>query len=523
MTASKSSVVVCSWAFPWGLPRHALTMIHPEPKDLPVATTVASPRGGDIAAPVVAGAAVVVAAPDGDYDTDSVESPVEMSSAVNFDAVLRSDDYSTTPFRDADDTRFTGERCATCCGCACVLYTVLVPFFWLTTWFTITNGRSGYDHEVWGPGDSFRRTYRKAIVKGLTKDDWAGVERGLGEVENHAAVIIGDASGELFSANVGWIRANQRMCVASASKLIAALAVHRIAARTAFSVDDPVSAYVDAWEDADGGRTTRVSHLLGFTTGFTPMPKSYKGGDDCVRPPTQNVGWGECVNEISRKERKYAPGMSYLYGPWHLVVAGYVALKAAGRPATHDAWIRTVENEVYRPSEVWATPEWPGINADAPWFFPFWGTMYLEQDFRFPDLAGGLRISGRQYGKILSALLGHRLLSPTDTARFFRDRTENVSWWENDLGGHNGVGNGYYHYVRIAASPSRRSPRGRIHETVPLLGERRVARLRRRCRRHEGRRDRREVLPGGAELLPRRPRPGHPLQRVLGFLPLGRL
>ena len=104
--------------------------------------------------------------------------------------------------------------------------------------------------------------------------------------------------------------------------------------------------------------------------------------------------------EISRNSGRIThSGGRYLYGPWHLIVAGYVALAAAGRPASTDAWLRTVEDEVFRPAGVKATPEYPGLQSDSPYFFPWWGAAYSEQDFRFPDLAGGMRMSGRQYGR----------------------------------------------------------------------------------------------------------------------------
>ena len=165
----------------------------------------------------------------------------------------------------------------------------------MTTWFTITHGRSGYDVEVWAPGDHFRRTYERAIAKGLRDDDWSGVSRGLRAVENHAAVLIGDARGERFEDRVGWIRPNQRMAIASASKLIAALAVHRVVARfrrfffSAFSrppvcvvveplggpgtqartdleLHSPVGDYVDAWTDDRG--TTRLAQCPGNPFNF---------------------------------------------------------------------------------------------------------------------------------------------------------------------------------------------------------------------------------------------------------------
>ena len=80
-----------------------------------------------------------------------------------------------------------------------------------------------------------------------------------------------------------------------------------------------------------------MSHLLSFTTGFSAMTYDKRSDVGCARPPNQ-PNWNDCVREIAAKPRTHAPGRSFLYGPWHLVVAGAVALRAAGRPLRRDAW-----------------------------------------------------------------------------------------------------------------------------------------------------------------------------------------
>ena len=114
-----------------------------------------------------------------------------------------------------------------------------------------------------------------------------------------------------------------------------------------------------------------------------------------MRPPDQ-PSWPACVREIAELERSHAPGESFNYGGWHLVLASAAALRAAGRPLTTDAWIRTVREEVFEPSGVKMEPNYAGYRWDFPPFFPWYGSWFEEDDAAFPDVGAGMVISGRQ-------------------------------------------------------------------------------------------------------------------------------
>ena len=64
-----------------------------------------------------------------------------------------------------------------------------------------------------------------------------------------------------------------------------------------------------------------------------------------------------------------------------------------------------------------AEPDYAGLYGDAPWIMPWWGGLYNDHDQGFPDLAAGLRMSGRQVGKVLRALLAGTLLGDSPPSR----------------------------------------------------------------------------------------------------------
>ena len=443
---------------------------------------------------------------DDDTDTTFVESPVEPVAPAPLDGAA--------PAAAAPRRRVAAERAATCCGCACVVHTMLAFPLWLVAWFAVTNGRDGYDSATWTPGDHFRREYQETIVDALRSGSWDAVDRGLRRSENHAALIVGDRGGERHAARVGWIRPGRRLSIASGSKWIAALAVHRVAASGALSLEDKVSDYVPEW--GDGAEPAKVSHLLSFTTGFSAMTYDKRSDVGCARPPNQ-PNWNDCVREIAAKPRTHAPGRSFLYGPWHLVVAGAVALRAAGRPLRRDAWIRTVREEVFEPSGIKAEPDYAGLYADAPWIMPWWGGASLRR-FYFSRRTFSSRFLRRPLQRPGAGLPGPvrraahvRPPGREDSARAARGEAPRRAT-------DGGLPPGPVRQ-RVQLPPGGvgllRGPSGRRRRRIPLRAGR-VARLRRgRARRGEGRRQflgelpRREVpLPGVA---------AHPaLLRLLG-------
>ena len=52
----------------------------------------------------------------------------------------------------------------------------------------------------------------------------------------------------------------------------------------------------------------------------------------------------------------YAPGASFQYSPWHMAVAGAMALKALGQPRTEEAWVQVLNDELFAPLGL-APPE----------------------------------------------------------------------------------------------------------------------------------------------------------------------
>jgi CubicO group peptidase (beta-lactamase class C family) len=275
------------------------------------------------------------------------------------------------------------------------------------------------------PGNEHRIALQGKIVQALATDDWTEVESAFDSAEHHGGLIIGDKSGRRWEKVNGKIDFETRYQIASESKHIAATCIYRLIARGILSLDAKPSDYFDFWPTAGNGSKVTLEHLLGFTAGFArddPEGWGFTGG--CARPPSDERStqpdWDTCVRQLAGDTFPFSPGESFQYGPWHLTVAGAMALAASGKPRTEAAWIELLTDEVFSALGL-AQPEYPPVERDILGDYANYGPS------AFPDLSGGLSMSGYEYETFAHAFMFGGFLPPRLLTNMIADHSTNVT------------------------------------------------------------------------------------------------
>lgn len=201
-------------------------------------------------------------------------------------------------------------------------------------------------------------------------------------------LAIYDAQGvKRFERMYGTFSPDQRIAIASASKMVAGLTILRLADQGFLSLDSTTGAVL-GWTGPQGGITLR--QLLSFTSG---LPREAP----CTLQ--QAITLAECVEEISRMTPVAAAGTRFDYGSTHLHVAARMAEVATGA-----SWADVFTAQIRTPL---------GLGADMRWY----SAPRLGLGTSNPLIAGGLRATMNEYARVLhlefsrGSWQGNRLLS----------------------------------------------------------------------------------------------------------------
>jgi CubicO group peptidase (beta-lactamase class C family) len=178
----------------------------------------------------------------------------------------------------------------------------------------------------------------------------------------------------VYERSYGGFSPTSTIAVASASKLIAGTLLLDLVARGELALDRTTSSVL-GWTGTRG--TITLQHLLSFTSGLTPEA-------GCTLNPL--ITLAACVNEIASSTLVAAPGVRFDYGSTHLHVAARMAEVVTGK-----SW-----NTLYR--ERLADPL--GIDASSRFF----ALPNAALGANNPLAAGGLRISARDYARLLAVV-----------------------------------------------------------------------------------------------------------------------
>lgn len=193
---------------------------------------------------------------------------------------------------------------------------------------------------------------------------------------------------KVFEQMYGDFSADQRVPVASASKLVSGVTLFRLMDEGYLTLDSTTGEIL-GWTGDQGAITLR--QLLSFTSGLAPE-------NQCTYDPT--VTLDECVSTISQTGVIAEPGTEFDYGSVHLDVAGRMAEVVTGK-AWNDVFAREIRDPL-------------GLPADIVYYAnPLKGTGTGN-----PLLAGGLVVSMNEYERLLHFVFdkgvwqGNALLAP---------------------------------------------------------------------------------------------------------------
>jgi CubicO group peptidase (beta-lactamase class C family) len=184
------------------------------------------------------------------------------------------------------------------------------------------------------------------------------------------AIYTGDGV-KVFEKMYGAFSPDQRVSIASASKLVSGVTIFRLIDQGFLSLDS-TTGDVLGWTGPNAAITLR--HLLSFTSGLPPE-------NLCTYQP--EVTLADCVELISESTLDADPGTRFDYGSTHLAVAGRMAEVVTGR-AWNDLFGDLIRDTIGMPSDIVYYTN--GLRAV--------GTIN-------PLLAGGLRVSMNEYERLL--------------------------------------------------------------------------------------------------------------------------
>jgi len=189
------------------------------------------------------------------------------------------------------------------------------------------------------------------------------------------AFALYDKSDRLvFSKSYGGFSVDDRVAVASASKLVSGLVLFAVIGKGSLSLDSTTGAVLGWPAPKD---TITLRQLLSFTSGLPPEA-------DCTSSLLTTLG--QCVDEIKKLEPTAAPGSRFDYGSTHLHVAARMAEVVTG-----SSWATLFNDNVRTPL---------GLPAEVAYFTAPRQSLGKQN----PLIAGGLRISTSEYAKILAAV-----------------------------------------------------------------------------------------------------------------------
>jgi CubicO group peptidase (beta-lactamase class C family) len=185
-------------------------------------------------------------------------------------------------------------------------------------------------------------------------------------------VAVYDAQGvKRFEKMYGAFSADQRVAVASASKLVSGLTILRLVDQGFLTLDSTTGGVL-GWSGPQAEITLR--QLLSFTSG---LPREAP----CTM--AQLVLLSECVDEIATMALVAAPGTRFDYGSTHLHVAARMAEVVTG-----DAWAEIFTAQLKAPL---------GLGADVAYYSAPRQALGTWN----PLIAGGLRATMNEYARVL--------------------------------------------------------------------------------------------------------------------------
>ena len=187
-------------------------------------------------------------------------------------------------------------------------------------------------------------------------------------------LTIYDAQGvKRFERMYGTFSADQRVAIASSSKMVAGLVIFRLIDQGFLTLDSTTGAVL-GWTGPQAAITLR--QLLSFTSGLEREAS-------CTL--SAGITLADCVTTISQQPLVAAPGTRFDYGSTHLQVAARMAEVVTGQ-----SWTNLFATQLKAPL---------GLNSpDLQWFTAPRQALGTSN----PLIAGGLRATMNEYARLLA-------------------------------------------------------------------------------------------------------------------------
>ncbi|HEY6126454.1 MAG TPA: serine hydrolase domain-containing protein [Steroidobacteraceae bacterium] len=187
-------------------------------------------------------------------------------------------------------------------------------------------------------------------------------------------LAIYDAQGvKRFEKMYGTFAANQRVAIASSSKMVAGLVLLRLVDQGFLTLDSTTGAVL-GWTGPQGAITLR--QLLSFTSGLER---------EAACTLLAGITLADCVTSISQQGLVAAPGTRFDYGSTHLHVAARMAEVVTGQ-----AWANIFATQLKAPLGL--------SSPDLAWFTAPRQALGTSN----PLIAGGLRATMSEYASLLA-------------------------------------------------------------------------------------------------------------------------
>lgn len=193
---------------------------------------------------------------------------------------------------------------------------------------------------------------------------------------------------KVFEQMYGNFSADQRVAIASASKMVSGAVIFRLIDQGFLSLDS-TTGQVLGWTGEQAAISLR--ELLSFTSGLAPENRCTYQSDTTLT---------DCVNLIAQSGLTAAPGTRFDYGSVHLDVAGRMAEVATGT-----AWNELFAAQLRDPL---------GLSSDIVYY----ANPLKSTGTDNPLLAGGLQLTMNEYAHVLQFVFnkgvwqGSALLQP---------------------------------------------------------------------------------------------------------------
>jgi len=194
-------------------------------------------------------------------------------------------------------------------------------------------------------------------------------------------VVLDDDGSVAFERVYADFDVDRTIAVASASKFVTGLLLFTLISDGTLSLDDDVTEVL-SWPEDKRGITLR--HLLSFTSGLAP-------NQFCLHSPLTDLA--NCVEKMAHEPLSALPGSRYDYDSSHMHVAARMAEVKTGRP-----FATLFDERIKSPLGI--------TSVDTGYF----SAPRRGKGTENPLIAGGLRISTRDYQKILRTILQRGVL-----------------------------------------------------------------------------------------------------------------